>query len=195
MVSIQRKSNPRATTLLTLTADQRGQLTRRMAEEEDRGILKAAMEGVTLGAPIGLTVGAGRSFIWGAQGLRPAVESAPTSGATSAARAARKATAGMHPAVQIGTVAATFAAVGAIYNGTEVLLQNVRAKTDVWNKAIAGCAAGSVVGLRTANLPVSCGACASFATFTVLFSFVDGKAGPMVDTNALKRAKLYEPQK
>jgi hypothetical protein len=156
---------------------------------EDRGVIEAAMDGVKMGTPIGIFVGASRSFLWGNDGLTQAVETSPVA---SASRVAKRAAAGMHPAVQIGTVAATFAAVGAIYCGTEAFLDNVRSKKDIWNKAIAGCAAGSVVGLRTANLPVSCGACASFAAFNILFYMVDGKAGAVVNTSGLKREKLYE---
>jgi hypothetical protein len=156
---------------------------------EEKGVLEAAMEGVKLGTPIGVLVGASRSYVWGDQGLTKAVD---TSTAASASTAAKRAAGGMHPVVQIGTVAATFAAVGAIYCGTEVLLDNLRSKKDVWNKAIAGCAAGSVVGLRTANLPVSCGACASFAAFNILFYMVDGKAGAIENTSGQKREQLYE---
>ena len=51
----------------------------------------------------------------------------------------------------------------------EPLVQGWRSgKKDIWNGAAAGCAAGSVVGLRTGSVLGSAGACAAFASMSAL---------------------------
>ncbi|KAL1917813.1 uncharacterized protein VTP21DRAFT_3647 [Calcarisporiella thermophila] len=54
-----------------------------------------------------------------------------------------------------------FAAMGGIFAGAECAASAVRGKDDMWNSAIAGCAAGVLAGVRAHSFATMCGACAA----------------------------------
>jgi hypothetical protein len=175
------------------------------ASASEKGFIAAASEGVLVAAPIGLAVGSAKAFLGGhSPEARAAFNASAVRSSTStashsvspmvAARTATLASAYVHPISQITSVTAIFATVGAVYCGTEALLESSRGKKDVWNKAIAGCAAGSLVGLRSGNLYVSGGACASFAAFNIFLDAVGGNPGTASGVNPTleKRRKIYE---
>jgi hypothetical protein len=159
-------------------------------EAEDKGLLGAVTEGVSISAPIGLAVGSARAFL---SGHSPEAKAAAAAAAAAARGAAPTAVAYTHPVAAIASHTGAFAALGAVYCGTEQLARSSRGKDDVWNKAIAGCSAGSVVGLRTGSVVAGGGACAVFASMAIVLDLLDGTGGPTVNTNLIKRRKLYEP--
>lgn len=48
----------------------------------------------------------------------------------------------------MGNYGLTFAAIGGLFAFTDALASSIRGKKDVWNSALGGAAAGSVLGLR-----------------------------------------------
>ncbi|MCO5600580.1 hypothetical protein L7F22_054694 [Adiantum nelumboides] len=72
---------------------------------------------------------------------------------------------------QIGSrslsTAKAFAIMGAIFSGTECMVEKARAKHDLKNTAIAGCVTGGAISVR-AGPKASCVGCAGFAAFSVL---------------------------
>ncbi|KAJ3364441.1 Mitochondrial import inner membrane translocase subunit tim22 [Allomyces javanicus] len=61
--------------------------------------------------------------------------------------------------------ARTFGQIGAIYSGTECVVESYRAKTDIWNSVTAGCLTGGTLALR-AGPTAAVGGCVSFAAFS-----------------------------
>jgi hypothetical protein len=57
-----------------------------------------------------------------------------------------------------GSTIGLFAAVGAVFSATECAASTFSDKQET-NAAIAGCAAGSLLGLQKRSLPLTCGAC------------------------------------
>lgn len=68
----------------------------------------------------------------------------------------------------MGNYGLTFAAIGGLFSFTDAVSASVRGKKDVWNSAIGGAAAGSVLGLRAGKLPVGLGAAAALAACAVI---------------------------
>jgi Tim17/Tim22/Tim23/Pmp24 family len=154
---------------------------------EDKDLLGAVTDGMMMSAPMGFVVGSAKAFL---SGHSPEAKAA----ASAAARGAVAATASYtHPVLAIAGHTGAFASLGAVYCGTEQLLKSTRGKSDVWNKAIAGCSAGSVVGVRSGSVAAGGGACAAFAAMALLVDVFDGNAGPTVNETLAKRRKLYEP--
>jgi len=56
---------------------------------------------------------------------------------------------------------------GALYSGSECLVEQVRAQHDTTNAAVAGCFTGGVLA-RTAGWQGMLGGCATFGAFSVL---------------------------
>lgn len=52
------------------------------------------------------------------------------------------------------------AAVGGVFSLTECALGGAEPKQP-WHSAVAGCAAGSIIGLKAHSFPLLCGACAA----------------------------------
>lgn len=153
---------------------------------EDKGLLGSVAEGVIIAAPMGFAVGSARAFL---SGHSPEAKAA----AAAAARGVATSATYTHPIAAIAGVTGAFASLGAMYCGTEHLVQSTRGKSDVWNKAIAACAAGSVVGVRTGSVGAGGGACAAFAAVSVAVDILDGNAGPTTNDTLTKRKKVYEP--
>jgi len=64
-------------------------------------------------------------------------------------------------------MAKTFAIMGAIFSGTECLVEKARAKHDTVNTVTAGCVTGGSMSAR-AGPQAACLGCAGFAAFSVL---------------------------
>lgn len=155
-------------------------------DAEDKGLVGAIAEGVTVAAPIGLASGAAQAFL---AGHSPGAKAA----AAASARGATQAIAGYTPPLtQIAGVTGAFAGVGAVYAATEQIVRTSRGTDDSLNKAIAGCAAGSVVGIRTGSAYAGGGACAAFAAMSAFLDLMGGTAGPVVNETWIKRKKIYE---
>jgi Tim17/Tim22/Tim23/Pmp24 family len=195
-----RLSPATATTVATLPAMTGGD----DVTASEKGIVASAADGVIVAAPMGFAIGSAKAFLDGhspeakaAFNTSAAGASAPkpsTLSPTAAARTAALAAAYVHPITQISSVTGMFAAVGAVYCGTEALLESSRGKHDVWNKAIAGCAAGSLVGVRSRSVYASSGACAAFAAMNLFLDAVGGNPGSAFgdNPNLVKRRKIYE---
>lgn len=67
--------------------------------------------------------------------------------------------------------AKAFAIMGAIFSGTECVVEKARAKHDMKNTAIAGCVTGGAISAR-AGAKAACFGCAGFAAFSVLIEKV-----------------------
>lgn len=65
------------------------------------------------------------------------------------------------------STAKAFAIMGAIFAGTECVVEKARAKHDIKNTAIAGCVTGGAISAR-AGAKASCFGCAGFAAFSVV---------------------------
>lgn len=87
-----------------------------------------------------------------------------------------------------------YAGVGAIFLGTETLLQNNRGKDDHWNRIIAGACAGSVVGVRTGSFFVSAGASATMAGAMALAHLFNYSVGSTDKDYFKKRKELIYRQ-
>lgn len=61
----------------------------------------------------------------------------------------------------------TFAVMGAIYAGSECMIEKARAKHDIVNAAGAGCVTGGLLA-AAAGPSAACWGCAGFATFSVV---------------------------
>lgn len=153
---------------------------------EDKGLLGSVAEGIIVAAPMGFAVGSARAFL---SGHSPEAKAA----AAAAARGVAASASYTHPIAAIAGVTGAFASLGAMYCGTEHLVHSSRGKSDVWNKAIAACAAGSVVGVRSGSVGAGGGACAAFAAVTLMVDVLDGHAGPVVNDTLARRKKVYEP--
>lgn len=66
------------------------------------------------------------------------------------------------------------------------MARSIRGKRDFVNGAIAGCAAGSVVGLRAGSVLMSGGACAAFAAMS---AFVETVGFDSVNDYTTRRRK------
>lgn len=67
--------------------------------------------------------------------------------------------------------AKTFAAMGALYSGSECVIEKARAKHDIYNSAYAGCFTGGALAARAGWQAAGIG-CASFAAFSVMIDKV-----------------------
>ncbi|KAL1922242.1 uncharacterized protein VTP21DRAFT_9781 [Calcarisporiella thermophila] len=61
--------------------------------------------------------------------------------------------------------AKNFAVIGAVFSGTECIIESYRAKNDLYNGAMAGCFTGGVLAARAGPQAVGLG-CAGFAAFS-----------------------------
>ncbi|KAI8338937.1 mitochondrial import inner membrane translocase subunit Tim17 family protein [Chlamydoabsidia padenii] len=64
------------------------------------------------------------------------------------------------------SMAKNFAAVGAIYSGTECAIESYRAKNDLVNSAAAGCFTGGLLAVRAGPQATALG-CAGFSLFSI----------------------------
>jgi len=64
-------------------------------------------------------------------------------------------------------MAKTFAVMGAIFSGTECLIEKARARHDATNTVVAGCVTGGSMSAR-AGPQAACLGCAGFAAFSVV---------------------------
>ena len=62
-----------------------------------------------------------------------------------------------------------FALMGALFAGSECVIEKARARHDAWNAVYAGCAAGGALA-APAGPRAACVGCASFAAFS---AFID----------------------
>ncbi|GMG98190.1 hypothetical protein Nepgr_000030 [Nepenthes gracilis] len=60
-----------------------------------------------------------------------------------------------------------FALMGLVFSAAECVVEKARAKHDITNTVIAGCATGGAISAR-GGLKTACAGCAGFATFSVL---------------------------
>lgn len=141
----------------------------------EKGLIQTAAEGFGTGTAVGLFVGSCKAYLQGlshAQAMQ-ALEAAKASARppTGAALAAMTPT---PPGRIIATTTALFAAVGTLYTTSEPIIASMRGgQDDVWNRAAAGCVAGSAVGFKSGSVGTSAGACAAMAgivAFTELVS-------------------------
>ena len=58
-----------------------------------------------------------------------------------------------------------FGAMGALFAGSECIIEKVRAKHDIYNSVYAGCATGGVLAHR-AGPKAMCAGCVTFAAFS-----------------------------
>uniref|UniRef100_A0A7S0VA57 Mitochondrial import inner membrane translocase subunit TIM22 n=1 Tax=Hemiselmis tepida TaxID=464990 RepID=A0A7S0VA57_9CRYP len=71
----------------------------------------------------------------------------------------------------------TFAVIGAVYAGSECVIEKYRAKTDMRNSAYAGCLTGGILARSGGPLAMTAG-CAGFAAWsTAIESFMHSSAG------------------
>lgn len=69
--------------------------------------------------------------------------------------------------------AATFAKFGVVYSGSECIVEKVRARHDIWNSVVGGCATGAILAAqpktaipyraRAYQMAVGCGGMAAFS--------------------------------
>ncbi len=136
----------------------------------DDGLITNAMNGLVPGLGIGLFVGSARAYL---------------SGLSHAQAVAAGRVVANPPLRLITTTTAMFATVGAMYTATEPIVRSARDNVDdPWNGAVAGCAAGALVGVRNGSLATSCGACASFAAISAFIEVV-----PSGNDDTMKRRK------
>lgn len=139
-------------------------------EEEENGLVGAVAEGVMITTPFGLMVGASKAYLTGYSAEARAAAAAMARGTAVAASYT-------HPAALIAGYTGAFAAVGGLYCGTENIAKGVRGKDDSWNRAIAACSAGSVVGVRTGSVAAAGGSCAAFAALAAAMDLFEGNVG------------------
>ncbi|EFJ34081.1 hypothetical protein SELMODRAFT_230551 [Selaginella moellendorffii] len=76
-----------------------------------------------------------------------------------------------HAAKQMGSkslhMAKAFAVMGAIYSGTECIIEKARARHDMTNTMVAGCVTGGSLSAK-AGPKAACVGCAGFAAFSVV---------------------------
>ena len=136
----------------------------------DEGLIANAMNGFVPGVGIGFFVGSARAYLAGLSHAQ----------AVAAGRVIAN-----PPLRMILTSTAMFASVGAMYTAAEPIVRNMRDNTDdAMNGAIAGCAAGSLVGIRNGSVGVSAGACATFAALSAMVELV-----PHSNDNTIVRRK------
>ncbi|KAJ7537468.1 hypothetical protein O6H91_11G006600 [Diphasiastrum complanatum] len=77
----------------------------------------------------------------------------------------------VYAAKQMGSkswhMAKTFAVMGAVFSGTECVVEKARAKHDTTNTVVAGCVTGGLLSAR-AGPQAACLGCAGFAAFSVV---------------------------
>ncbi|KAJ3052403.1 Mitochondrial import inner membrane translocase subunit tim22 [Rhizophlyctis rosea] len=66
--------------------------------------------------------------------------------------------------------AKNFAVVGAVFSGTECLIETYRAKNDMWNGISAGCITGGVLAARAGPQAALFG-CGGFAAFSAVIDY------------------------
>ncbi|KAK4178582.1 putative NADH-ubiquinone oxidoreductase 21.3 kDa subunit [Triangularia setosa] len=74
-----------------------------------------------------------------------------------------------------GNIAATFAAVGTVYEFSRVASANLRQKNDHYNNAIAGAFGGAVLGLRAGRIPAILGYGALMSVTSAVFEYTGGR--------------------
>lgn len=66
-----------------------------------------------------------------------------------------------------------FGAMGALFAGSECVIEKMRAKHDIYNSVYAGCSAGAILA-HSGGPKAMCIGCASFAAFSALIDkFMD----------------------
>ncbi|KAJ1569556.1 Mitochondrial import inner membrane translocase subunit tim22 [Nowakowskiella sp. JEL0078] len=60
-----------------------------------------------------------------------------------------------------------FGKIGAIYSGSECIIESYRAKTDLYNSAVAGCVTGGILAANAGPQAMVMG-CGSFAAFSII---------------------------
>ncbi|KAJ3177292.1 Mitochondrial import inner membrane translocase subunit tim22 [Geranomyces variabilis] len=66
--------------------------------------------------------------------------------------------------------AKNFATVGAVFAGTECLIETYRAKNDIWNGVSSGCITGGVLAARAGPAAIV-GGCVTFAAFSAAIDY------------------------
>ncbi|KAI9017779.1 mitochondrial inner membrane translocase subunit Tim17/Tim22/Tim23/peroxisomal protein PMP24 [Gaertneriomyces semiglobifer] len=66
--------------------------------------------------------------------------------------------------------AKNFAIVGAVFSGTECLIETYRAKNDIWNGVAGGCITGGILAAKAGPAAVVTG-CAGFAAFSAAIEY------------------------
>lgn len=95
-----------------------------------------------------------------------------------------------HPLKIVAATTAMFAAVSGVYTASEGIVQNIRGKKDIGNGAIAGCAAGSLIGLRKGSVQMVAGGCASFAVVSAFLETFGG-LGSVHNRTEQRRKAVY----
>ncbi|RIA95899.1 mitochondrial inner membrane translocase subunit Tim17/Tim22/Tim23/peroxisomal protein PMP24 [Glomus cerebriforme] len=68
------------------------------------------------------------------------------------------------------SLAKNFAVVGAIFSGTECVIETYRAKNDIYNGTASGCITGAVLAARSGPQAALIG-CAGFAAFSTAIEY------------------------
>ncbi|VBB81919.1 Putative NADH-ubiquinone oxidoreductase 21.3 kDa subunit [Podospora comata] len=92
-----------------------------------------------------------------------------------------------------GNIAATFAAVGSVYEFSRVASANLREKNDHYNNAIAGAFGGAVLGLRAGRIPAILGYGAIMSVTSAVFEYTGGRiqgAGRNPDVDEFERKEM-----
>lgn len=124
----------------------------------DDGLIINAMRGLVPGVICGGVVGSARAYLSGLS----------YSGALGAIPASRTTA----PLKTLLSTTVLFASVGTLYTTAEPIAAGMRGKNDALNGAVAGCVAGSAVGLRNGNVQAGLGACAAFAAMSTFVEVV-----------------------
>lgn len=115
---------------------------------EAKGFLGQTMEYAAIGVVSGAVIG----MLTGAYGSPP------------------KEIALLHTGRLVASHGATLGAVAAVFGGTEAIITGVRGPS-FFNSVIAGCAAGSVMGVRTGSLTNAAAGCGMFGGMQLLAQF------------------------
>lgn len=84
---------------------------------------------------------------------------------------------------QMYSSAKNFGYLGAVYSGTECVVESVRAKNDTWNSVIAGCLTGGGLAVRAGPQAAAIG-CGGFAAFSVAVEFyMRSEEGPALEND------------
>ncbi|OSX68561.1 hypothetical protein BU14_2578s0001 [Porphyra umbilicalis] len=83
------------------------------------------------------------------------------------------------PLRMVGRTTLVYTAMGGIFASVEDTMSSLRdGRKDIWNGAVAGCAAGMVFGVNSQKLSVGAGMCATLAATSAFLEAVNLTLGP-----------------
>lgn len=140
----------------------------------DQNVVSATTSGLVIGSLFGLTTGICQNY-YDAHMVDPLPKNAPT-------------------ALQnVLRTTGTMAALSGTYMGVKTILRDLRGKKDMLNGAVAGCAAGSVVAVKSGRVATGGVACVCFAVGS-LFSEAVGTLGSVNNVADRTRRAVYSPK-